>query len=198
MDTIRVCLYPLIFYIHLLTLLEEASVWWHRCLGVYFCVRMNYLYANESGRACWVLRVCLYVFEKKAGVTSAGEQMVEENLEDACWRVTFLLKSQQYRCGSCLNYVYPSSSSSLLFPLYSDEILLFKHTVWMPVWLEVLWHKTHLLYLTEMPNAAVSDDRQAHTPFSATCFSSSLSNGRAPLAAPCQNNGTQWAEWQSV
>lgn len=86
------------------------------------------------------------------------------------------------------------SSSSLLFPLYSDEILLFRHTVWMPVWLEVLWHQTHLLYLTEMPNAAVRDDWQAHTPVSATCFPSSLSNGRAALTAPCQSDETQWAE----
>lgn len=82
-----------------------------------------------------------------------------------------------------------------LFPLYSDEILLFRYTVGMPVWLEVLWHKIHLLYLTELPNAAVCSDWQAHTPVSATGSSSSLSNGRAVLTTQCQWDGAWWAEW---
>lgn len=42
----------------------------------------------------------------------------------------------------------------LLFPLPSDGILLFRLTA---VWLEVLWHQTLLLYLTEMPKSAVTD-----------------------------------------
>ncbi len=117
------------------------------------------------------------------------------------WRrmhVAFLFKVITTRLQLHPELCLPPSSSSLLFTLYSDELLLFRHTVWMPVWLEVLWHQTHLLYLTEMPNAAVSDDWQARTPVSATCLSSSLSNGRAALTARCQKDETQRAEWQSV
>ena len=55
---------------------------WHRCLSVCLCVCMSYLYANEHRRACWVVR--LYVCVCLCGSrTSAGEQMAQENLEDA-------------------------------------------------------------------------------------------------------------------
>lgn len=87
------------------------------------------------------------------------------------------LKQQQFFGALCL----PPTSSRLLFPLHSDEILLFRHTVWLPVWLQLLWHKTHLLYLTEMPNAAVRDDWQVHAPVSATCRSARLIS--APLCS---------------
>ena len=52
---------------------------------MYFSVCMMYLYANEPGRARGGVCVCLCVFvRRKAGVTAAGEQMVDEDLEDRC------------------------------------------------------------------------------------------------------------------
>ena len=124
-----------------------------------FCVCVSYLYANELGRACWVVRLYVRVKEKKAGVARVLEQPLEENLEHV-HIFLFQITRPQLHPELCL----PLSSFSVLFPLYSDEILLFRYTVWMSVWLEILWHETHLLYLTEMPNAAVSSDWQAHTP----------------------------------
>lgn len=182
MDTTAVCLYALIFHAHLLTLLEKASVWWHHCLFVCFCVCMSYLYANESGRACWVVRECVC---ESIGEDGRSHYSRRTDGRGEPWRRTYvalLLKVITTRLQLHPELCLPLSSSSLLFPLYSDEILLFRHTVWMPVWLEVLWHQTHLLYLTEMPNAAVRDDWQAHTPVSATCLSSFHSLMAEPLS----------------
>lgn len=52
--------------------------------------------------------VCLYVFEKKAGVTSAGEQMVEENLEDACYLPVKVSTTQmRFLPELCLPLLFP-------------------------------------------------------------------------------------------
>lgn len=91
MDT-RVCSYPLIFHIHLLTPPQMACVWWHRCLVCVFCVlRVIYMLMNLEGHVEW----CVCVWCVRGGEEGGGRSCyswrtgevggeVEENLEDVC------------------------------------------------------------------------------------------------------------------
>lgn len=90
-----------------------------------------YLYANDSGRTLGMARVCV-----------CGKRRRRESKQTAQNReavsVGFL-----FQLEATLNHLYFLSSSWLLFPLYSDKLLLFRHIVWTPVWLQVFWHSTY-------------------------------------------------------
>lgn len=112
--------------------------------------------------------------------------MSEEDLEDL--RILFFsLKPYQNNSGSLLKCVSSSYPPSWLFPPHSDGMLLFRHTVCLNVWLEVLWLKTHLFYLIQMPIALVGSDWQVDTPVSVTGFCSAECDCRATLTARHQS-----------
>lgn len=90
-----------------------------------------------------------------------------------------------FQLEATLNHLYLLSSSWLLFPLYSDKLLLFRYIVWTPVWLRVFWHSTYFVYLPAMPSVAVRADWQVHSSVQHAALPQPLMAGSA-LAAPCQ------------
>lgn len=158
MDTSRVCFQPLILYIHLFTLLEEACVcvWCHRvCLRV--CV--SHFYANEagserSGCVVWCLFGGRSLFRWRTD--GAGEPW-------SCMHVAFVLKVLTARIELHTEPCSTSPSSTpLVFLLCSDEILLFRHTA-SGCLSDLRYFGTKHTFCTwlKCQNAAVSDDWQA-------------------------------------
>lgn len=123
------------------------------CACVCICICMSYLYANEFGRTLWVcVSLCVSVCVGRwwwgvAGASADREQMVEENLEEASM-FPFLHQSNHHGWSSILDRVgLLSSSTPLLFPLHSHELLLFRCAVWTSLWLELPRHQTCFVVL---------------------------------------------------
>lgn len=101
---------------------------------------------NLEGRCEW--QGCVFVGKEEGENQNRRLRMLKRCTLASCMEPT-------------LKHLPFLSSSWLLFPLYSDKLLLFRYIVWTPVWLQVFWHATYFfLYL---PGLAVKVDWQAHS-----------------------------------
>lgn len=138
---------------------------------------------TQEGHVEWWARTCAW---KRTGCSCYAPRT---DVRGGPWRLAYfvflfkaLTKQQWHTPEMCLLLLPPS----WLFPPHSDGILLFRHTVCLNVWLEVLWLQMHLFYLIQMPIALVGSDWQVDTLVRVTGFCSAQSDCRATLTAPHQ------------